>query len=169
MLTKLHSLYEEDTLRAHCLLSQARQIVGLSASERLKARVRARQSRLLAKKPEKQSGFVEFKKSPAAGRLLDDPARSADDDLAGLARHRADTRILGAAWRALPMDRRAAMTSLARARAKEAKERIEEAVREIGDSIDLIDRRDDQSRRDSGFTFQVLHPSLREVGDLAVV
>jgi hypothetical protein len=153
MLTKLHSLYEEDTLRYHSLLAQARDLVGLSRHEQLKARLQARLSKLLDKQPENAHGFLEFKRSSEAALLIDEDADSGDDDGSPLARTQARTRKFAAAWRTLAPQRRAAMEALARARSVLEKERIRQGSNEIMDALSLSECREQQERRYSGLFY----------------
>lgn len=150
MLTKLHALYEEDILRNHCLVMQAKHLVGLSAQERAKARLQAKLEKLLSRKPSMAHGFLAFKTSAEGEHMIGDDAGADNDERCPLARTRARTKQFASAWRALPPERRAAHEAFARARAASMQHRIEEEAADIREALSWSDRREAKSLTRSG-------------------
>ena len=121
MLTKLHGLYEMDSLRQHALLLQARHLIGDSQHQRYLSKLQRRRNLLLAKQPEKRKGFIEFKT-----RNFSDGGDAADLDHDGagevdcpLLRSRVRAKRAAAAWHELPPETRERYAHHARTSAKD--------------------------------------------------
>lgn len=120
---------------------QAKRLVELSAQERAKARLHVRLEKLGRRKPENAHGLLAFKISAEGAHLIAHDAGIDNGERCPLARTRARTTHVAAAWQVLPPERRVAHEAFARARSAAMRGRIEDEAADIRDEIAWSDRR----------------------------
>lgn len=149
MLTKLHSLYEEDILRSHSVAMQAKHLVGPSSHDRCIDRLESRLRSLQQKMPEKSQGFVEFRRRARQADHADDPGIS--NATTAMERSRLCAKRLGKAWQAMPLEQRCVYQELSRARAAAGRRQLQEEIAELQALISWRRSREGEYRRRIGF------------------